>query len=476
MKKIFISLFMLTFIFTLAACSDGTRGQTGGGKLVEWYELAADAEFDTETPVTIEFWHRMGGANQAIVQQWIQEFKLIYPNITVNESKAADDYVALSNKIALSIPAGTTPDISESYPDHIARYATANAPLALNNFISHPTLGFSQAELDDFLPLLWAEGASYDTEGTILSLPFTKSSEGFFYNKTYFETHGYDVPETWDEVFAIAADIKLREPDAIPFGYDSEDNLFITGSKQWDAPYTGYNAETGRGEVQFNNADSKTMVKYFKDKVDKGLMLTRELNGQAYTSDIFKTGERLYMYVGSTGGTRYAYNQEAFDKGVRVGVAPLPSKNAGERAQIQQGPNINLYRKDSEQRMIAAWLFAKYMISPEKTAEFAIPSGYAPIRYSAYETTIWNNYVSGISANPTNMQQAQDKLVKEAIDMFRNNGEIFFTSAVFGQSSKSRTEVGALIVKIFAFDAANEAALDAFIDSEYQKSYNFITN
>src|SRR5690606_17099109 len=155
---------------------------------------------------------------------------------------------------------------------------------ALNNFINHPTLGFSQAELDDFLPSLWAEGASYDTEGTILSLPFTKSSEGFFYNKTYFETHGYDVPETWDEVFAIAADIKLREPNAIPFGYDSEDNLFITGSKQWDAPYTGYNAETGRGEVQFNNADSKTMVKYFKDKVDKGLMLTRELNGQAYTS------------------------------------------------------------------------------------------------------------------------------------------------------------------------------------------------
>lgn len=487
MKKIYIGLFIFAMLFTLAACNDGTRGTTGGGKLVEWYDLSPDAEFDTTTPVTVNFWHRMGGASEALVATWIEEFKLLYPNITVVATKAAADYNELANKVALSIPAGTTPDISESYPDHIARYATAKAPLALNNFISHPTLGYSTAELADFLPSLWAEGSSYDDQGTILSLPFTKSSEGFFYNKTYFAEHGYEVPTTWDEVFAIAEDIKLREPDSIPFGYDSEDNLFITGSKQFNAAYTGYNAQTGKGEVQFNNPESKTMIKYFKDKVDKGLMLTRTLNGEAFTSDIFKTGEKLYMYVGSTGGTRYAYDNTSFNLGVRVGVAPLPSRVEGERAQIQQGPNINLFVKDSEQRMIAAWLFAKFMISAENTAKFAIPSGYAPIRYTAYETTVWNNYVDGyydekdkwipgIVENPTNLQQAQDKLVKEAIDMFRNNGDIFFTSAVFGQSSKTRTEVGALLVKIFAYDAANEEALNAFIDSEYQKSYNFITN
>ena len=170
-------------------------------------------------------------------------------------------------------------------------------------------------------------------------------------------------------MFAIAEDIKLREPDAIPFGYDSEDNLFITGSEQWQAPYTGYNEETGRGEVQFNNDTSKEMIKYFKDKVDRGLMLTRALNGDAYTSDIVKTGKKMYMYVGSTGGTRYAYTgmtQSVFDAGYRVGVAPLPAKDDAHRKQIQQGPNINLFRKDDEQQMIAAWLFAKYMISPEK--------------------------------------------------------------------------------------------------------------
>jgi multiple sugar transport system substrate-binding protein len=477
MKKILLIALILTAGLFLASCNRDRSG-TASTKLVEWYELPETAALDTTKQITIKFWHRMGADSQALVQGWINEFKVLYPNITVIEEKAAADYGALADKIALAIPAGTAPDIAESYPDHIARYAQAKAPLALNHFINHPTLGYSEAEIADFLPGLWAEGQSYDNEGTILSLPFTKSSEAFFYNATYFQQHGYAVPTTWDEVFAIAEDIKLREPDAIPFGYDSEDNLFITASKQWDAPYTGYNEETGKGEVQLNNAKSKEMVEYFKDKVDRGLMLTRSLNGNAYTSDIMKTNKKLYMYVGSTGGTRYAYigaSTTVFNAGYRAGVAPLPAKDAEHRFQIQQGPNINLFNSKDEQKMIAAWLFAKFMLSPERSAEFCIPSGYAPIRYSAYETEAWTNYVASIVENPTTMQQAQDKLVKEAIEIFLNNGEIFFTSAVFNLSSKTRTEAGALLVKILAYNATDQAALRAYIDQEYQKSYDFIT-
>ena len=460
--------------------SDGSSsGSLPSTKILDWYDLPSTATVDTSTPVTINFWHRMGAQSQGLVQTWISEFNQLYPHITVVQEKVANDYGALSDKIALSITAGTEPDIVESYPDHVARYAQAKAPLALNNFINHPTLGWSQEEVDDFLPGLWNEGKSYDNAGTILSLPFTKSSEGFFYNAAYFAEHNYEVPSTWDEVFAIAEDIKSREPDALPFGYDSEDNLFITASKQWGAPYTGYNATTGRGEVQFNNDKAKEMVTYFKDKVDRGLMITRGLNGDAYTSDTFKTNEKLYMYVGSTGGTRYAYigaSQATFDAGFRAGVAPIPSKTEDVKAQIQQGPNINLFKKSSEQRMIAAWLFAKYMTSPEKTAEFSIPSGYAPIRASAYESDLWDTYVAGIVENPTTMLQAQDKLVKEAIEMFLDHGDTFFTSAVFNLSSKTRTEVGALMIKILAYEAANETALQDYIDDQFQDSYDFIVN
>ncbi len=480
MKKILLTALVLVSAVFLSACNKD-RSSDSSKRMVEWYELSEDANLDTSKEITIKFVHRMGGSSQKLIQNWIAEFKVLYPNITVEEEKAANDYAALADKVALSITAGNAPDIAESYPDHIARYAQAKAPLALNYFISNPNIGLTEAEIADFLPGLWAEGKSYDNEGTILSLPFSKSSEAFFYNKTYFDLHGYEVPTTWDEVFEIAEDIKTREADAIPFGYDSEDNLFITGSKQWQAPYTGYNEETGKGEVQFNNDTSKTMVKYFKDKVDRGLMLTRGLNANAYTSDIVKTNKKMYMYVGSTGGTRYAYNTDAagqalFGQGYRIGVAPLPAKDLDNQYQIQQGPNINLFNTGDEQRMIASWLFAKYMISPEKQAEFCIPSGYAPNRLSAYQTETWNTYVAGIKENPATVAEAQDKLVKEAIEIFLNNGDIFFTSAVFNLGSKTRTEVGELLVKILAYKQTDEADLNAFINTEYLNSYDFITN
>lgn len=472
MKRIFTFITILAAAVMLVACG-GDRNNNKGDKLVEWYELSKDANYDG-SKVTVKFWHRMGANNQATVQKWIKEFNEIYPNITIDEVKVADNYDQLAEKISLSITSGNVPHIAESYPDHIARYAQGNAPLALNNFISNPNIGYTEEEIKDFLSGLWAEGSSYDRAGTILSLPFTKSSEALFYNKAYFDEKGYEVPTTWEELFTLAETIKKDEPDAIPFGYDSEPNLFITASEQLGIPYTGYNEKTGKGEVLFNNDESKEMAKYFHDKVSRGLMLTRALNNNAYTSDIMKTGEKLYMYVGSTGGAQYSYGKdEVFNNGYRVGVAPVPTFEGKARKQIQQGPNINLFRKSNEQEMIAAWLFAKFMLEAERTAEFALASGYAPIRHSAYETDTWKNYVAGIKENPANVKEATAKVIKEAIELFRNNEEIFFTSAVFNTSSKTRIEVGNMLVKILAYNGND---LDTFINKEYKDTYEFIVN
>lgn len=474
MRKSFILVLLLVASFTLAACGGKDRGGSKV-KFVEWYELAEDANYDG-SKVTIKFWHRAGGANQTIFQEWIEEFNQIYPNITVVEEKAADDYNALADKIALAIPAGNAPHISESYPDHVARYG--KSVLALNNFISNPNIGYSQAEIEDFLSGLWNEGLSYDNAGSMMSMPFTKSSEALFYNKAYFDANGYKLPErgfwTWEEIFDIAEDIKQREPDSYPLGYDSSDNMFITMSEQWKAPYTGYD-KNGKAEVQFNNNESKDMIKYFKDKIDRGLMITRSLNADAYTSDIMKTGQKLYMFVGSTGGARYSIegSDTAFANGYRVGVAPVPVKDVEHRKQIQQGPNLNLFKKDNEQEMIAAWLFVKFMLRAENTARFALQSGYAPVRHSAYLTERFVTYENGIKDNPATIAEASQKVIYDAIQMFRENENIFFTSAVFNLSSKTRTEVGSLLNKIFAYKGTD---LNKYIDDLYEDSYDFIIN
>jgi len=135
MKRLLLLGLVSILSLALVACGGKDRAGETSAKMVEWYELAEDADLDTTKETTITFWHRMGAESQELIQTWITEFEEIYPNITVIEEKASTDYTSLADKIALAIPAGTAPDIAESYPDHIARFASADAPLALNNFV-----------------------------------------------------------------------------------------------------------------------------------------------------------------------------------------------------------------------------------------------------------------------------------------------------------------------------------------------------
>ena len=124
--------------------------------------------------------------------------------------------------------------------------------------------------------------------------------------------------------------------------------------------------------------------------------------------------------------------------------------------------------------MVAAWLFSQFMLLPEKTAEFALQSGYAPVRKSAYETEVWEDYISKVVVKPTTVKEAEDKIIKESIELFRDNEDIFFTSAVFSKSSAARKEAGQLVNAIFAY-SGTAADLDKFINKQYQNAYDFIT-
>jgi len=468
MKKILLLLIALIGVLVMVGC-----GETDftGKPIVPPYDLPATANYDGSA-VTIKFWHRMGNTGTNNVDHYITEFNKIYPNITVIQEKPAADYDNLANAIALAIPAGGEPHISESYPDHIARYAQAEAPLPLNSFISNPNIGLSASEIADFLPGLWKEGLSYDNYGSFMSMPFTKSSEALFYNKTFFDLHGFSVPETWEELFALCAQIKALpgwdNKTMIPFQYDSDDNLFITASEQWGAPYTGFD-EDGNGAVLFKNDESKKMVKYFHDKVQLGYMGTRRLTGD-YGSTFMKQ-DKMVMAVGSTGGTQYNIPD---DNHYEVGIAPLPHFQGKEARQIQQGPNLNLFKKNNVQEMIASWLFVKFMLLPENTALFAINSGYIPVRDSAFETTTYTDWASAITTSkPTTAAQAKDKLIKEAFEMFRNTGDRLFTSVVFALSSKCRSVAGTLLYEILSSDLTG-ADLDQYIDNKYTEHYLYV--
>lgn len=266
MKKFLSSLVAVLAIFVLVGCGAGSQ-QTD--------------------KITITFWHAMGQANQAVIQQIIDSFEEKYQNVTVEQSSQGG-YGDLQSKIQDNLKAGTGPVIAQTYPDHVVSYLTATgAVVDLTSYAYDEEVGFDAQGVDPtkFVASFYEEGYKYDDKGSLYSLPFNKSTEVMFYNQTIFAKYdwfvqvlGYKSSDvyseynpnttdeegklvvgkktfrtdfiwmpTWEEIIKICDAYKLTSEYSAPekdssgkdvkvqrygLGYDSEDNLFITLTQQ----------------------------------------------------------------------------------------------------------------------------------------------------------------------------------------------------------------------------------------------------
>ena len=184
---------------------------------------------------------------------------------------------------------GNQPNIAYCYPDHVALYNLAGAVATLDDLIdsqievaradgSTEILGLTDEQKADFIAGYYEEGRQFG-DGLMYTLPFSKSTEVLYYNKTFFDEHGLTVPTTWDEMEALCAQIKEIDPNSIPLGYDSESNWFITMCEQYGS---GYTSATGDHFI-FDNETNRAFVKEFREWYQNGYLTTQMLYG-AYTS------------------------------------------------------------------------------------------------------------------------------------------------------------------------------------------------
>ena len=121
------------------------------------------------------------------------------------------DYGDIYNDVITNISTGTTPNVCITYPDHIATYLTGdNVVVPLNELMEDQQYGLGGSELlfdsprqSQIVPQFLEEceiGDSY------YALPFMRSTEACYINKTYVEALGYTLPETltWDFIWEVS--------------------------------------------------------------------------------------------------------------------------------------------------------------------------------------------------------------------------------------------------------------------------------
>ncbi len=487
LKKGFITLIAgvlsLSSVMGLTACG-------GGGPD---YSKEVPVEAYDGSAVTVTFHHTMGQDLQEKLNDAIEAFNELYPNITIEHKKAAANYDALRNDLATKLTQKETPTIATCYPDHVALYNKTKSVVALDDYasstatVSHAdgtteTLGFTTDQLNDFIPAFYNEGKSYG-DGKMYTLPLCKSTEVMFYNKTFFDTNNLTVPTTWEEMATVCEQIinieKARvqanglDPNdkknlkVYPFGYDSESNWFITLAEQYGSEYT---TAEGDEHFTFNNETNRKFVEMLRGWYDKGYFTTKALYNN-YTSNLFiATGENLkcYMCIGSTGGSSYQVGElNGGEYDFEIGVAPIPQVSMDNKKVIQQGPSVCIFKKENPQEVAAAWLFLKHCTtSVSYQGGVSTVNGYTPViksvqTDSAYKA--WLTLADNVEGKAKNAY-LQATTVKLALEQMDN----YFVSDVFEGSSDARDQVGLLMQNCFVNDLGGKSVAD-FIKDKFDE-------
>lgn len=412
--------------------------------------------------VTINFYHTMGDSLQKVLEPAIEEFNEIYPNIEVKHQQIGG-YDDVRDQVKTELSIGEGPSLAYCYPDHVALYNKTKRVVKLENLIYDETYGLTQEQIDDFVPGYWEEGLQFG-DGSMYTLPFSKSTEVLYYNKTFFDANNLEVPTHWFAEFDndttsmeyVCKKIKQLDSNSIPLGYDSEANWFITMCEQLGSPYTSATGD----HFLFNNTVNKSFVSDFKTWYQEGLVTTQQIYG-AYTSGLFTNvtaGEtHSYMSIGSSAGATHQRPTKGEDGNYpfEVGIAPIPQMDEDNQKVISQGPSICIFNKGTNDlEVLASWLFTKFLTtSVAFQAEFSIKSGYVPVIESVVNNATFQAHLAKANGGD-GVAALSTKVCMEQVDNY-------YTSPAFIGSSEARDQVGDLLVAALS---TNDKTIDQLFE------------
>ena len=438
-----------------------------GKKLVVSEDTATDApntnyqipdSFDTSRNYEISFWTKndTNMTQVEIYKQAIADFEKLYPNIKVN-LRLYTDYGKIYNDVITNIATDTTPNVCATYPDHIATYMTGtDTVVPLDQLMAHPQYGLGGSELrfdgpakDEIIPKFLSEGV---IAGYQYALPYMRSTEACYVNKTFVEKLGYTLPETltWDFIWEVSEAAMAKDEKGnflvngqnvlIPFLYKSTDNMMIQWLYQNGIPYS-----TENGDVLLFNEETQKFLETVATHAGSGAFSTFKING--YPANFLNAGQCIFAIDSTAGATWMGSDAPlidiAEDKLVHfeTKIFPIPQVDPENPVMISQGPSLCIFQKDDPQEVLASWLFMQFMLTNDVQIAYAQTEGYLPVTAKAQSSAEYQDYLSRMGED--NDMYYPIKI--QASKLLMDNMDHTFVTPVFNGSASVRDAAGQLI-------------------------------
>ena len=414
--------------------------------------------FDTSREYEITFWAKndTNKTQTAIYEKAIEDFQRLYPNITVN-LRLYTDYGKIYNDVITNIATNTTPNVCITYPDHIATYLTGgNLVVPLDELSADAKFGLGGSEMKFDSPRMEEIIPQFLDECTIdghhYALPYMRSTEACYINKTYVEKLGYALPDTltWDFIWEVSEAAMEKDEDGnfklngqkvmIPFIYKSTDNMMIQMLRQ---KHAGYSSE--EGEILLFNDTTKELLSDIAAHAKSGAFSTFKIS--SYPANFLNAGQCLFAIDSTAGatwmGTDAPLSDISEDKLARfeTSVMAVPQFEPANPQMISQGPSVCIFNKEEPQEVMASWLFAQYLLSNEVQTAYAQTEGYVPVTIKAQESDEYQDYLSRCGEDNSLYYDVKIQAAKLLLKNIDNT----FVTPVFVGSASLRDAAGQLI-------------------------------
>lgn len=340
----------------LSACSNNNNSSSSS---------SAKIPTKISKKTTVNFWYSLTGTSQSALKKLTKDFEKKNPNITIKLQSQGGNYSDLQAKLVSGLQSPKDlPTITQAYPGWLYNAAKNNMLVNLTPYVNNKSVGWGSYKNSGIKKALW-DGANIG--GTQYGVPFNKSVEVLFYNKTLLDKYGVKVPSNMSQLASASAEIYRKSHHKVRgMGFDALNNYYMMQMKET------YGKDFNKN-LNFAAKDSVKAINYYANGVKAGYFM--QAGTQKYMSTPFNNGQ-VAMFIGSTANE--AYLKQGLKKGYVYGVAARPSQ-----MNVQQGTDIYMFKKTSAMQKAVAFKYLKFLTSKSSQLYWAKQTGYMPVNTAA---------------------------------------------------------------------------------------------
>jgi multiple sugar transport system substrate-binding protein len=340
--------------------------------------------------VTVAFWHPWTGAEGDAIRASVQAFNESNEYGIQVEEVYQGNFNSLYARVEEAIPLGDTPDLVVGYLDQILSWD--GSWIDLEPYVNDRDWGLTPEEQADFYQVFWVQDL---VEGKRIGVPAQRSATLLYYNLSWARELGYDsppqTPEQLKEQACAAVQANLADEDVENDGTGGWIvNTTPHSLLSWLYAFGSQVSLPDGGGYRFDSPQSAEALAFLKDLFDSGCAWkTRQSDaGEGLAEGEFVEAEfaarQALLITGSLGDLSHqtaALEAAGNEDDWTVIAFPSPEDQP---AIVVYGPSFAVFRS-SPAEQLAAWLLARWLVSPEEQAHFVAAGGTYPTRQPAVQ-------------------------------------------------------------------------------------------